>query len=140
MLSPDLGCRRRALVIDQAADFELRSRRPLPGIVTQDRTERMLRIDPPPFVEIFGAKARITESVPKKLVSISKRICASSPLRRSTAGEEPALLMEKVDIAEAASAAATDAGSVMSRATTLAPGRSTVSGVAELRRTPWRRG
>ncbi len=53
------------------------------GKLTHESPERMLRIDPPPFVEIFGAKALITDSVPKKWVSISKRICASSPLRRS---------------------------------------------------------
>jgi hypothetical protein len=48
------------------------------GKLIHASAERMLRIEPPPLAEIFGAKARMTERVPKKCVSISRRILSRS--------------------------------------------------------------
>jgi hypothetical protein len=89
----------------------------------------MFSMDPPPLAAIPGAKARTTESVPKKWVSISSRILPRSPTSRSEPVDEPALLISRVVPAATAAAAATEAGSVMSSATGFTPGRSTLSGL-----------
>src|ERR1700722_18881357 len=52
----------------------------------------MLRMEPPPCAEICGAKARTTDSVPRKWVSSSVRILSVSPESRICAPvAEPAV-------------------------------------------------
>ena len=76
-----------------------------------------------------GANARMTSSVPKKWVSSSSRTSARSPVSSEAPVEEPALLIRIATSPVAAAAAATDAGSVTSRAIGVTPSRSTDAGL-----------
>jgi hypothetical protein len=55
---------RSALVSDHSADLAAQYP-PIRGKLIQDSADRMFRTAPPPFAAIFGAKARVTASVPK---------------------------------------------------------------------------
>ena len=66
--------------------------------------------------------------MPKKWVSISSRMAAGSPVSSEDPVDEPALLTRIATPLAARAAAATEAGSVMSKAIGVTPARSTARG------------
>ena len=99
------------------------------GIDTQDSTERMLTRAPPPFAATTGAKAWLTASMPKTLVSISRRPASMAPAPRTPVEVPmPALLMTRVTSSHSRAAASMSAGTVTSRRTAMAPLVSTLAG------------
>ena len=77
-----------------------------------------------------GAKARVTASGPKKLVSISRRTAATSPAISGAPVEIPALLISSVASDATRAASRIDASSVTSNRSGMTPGTSTRLGAA----------
>ena len=100
------------------------------GKLTQDSTDRMFRRAPPPLASIIGANALVAVSIPKTFVSNSRRMSSRSLASRSSlALPIPALLTRSVTSPARPAAAVTEAGSVTSKATGMAPSASIESGL-----------
>ena len=99
------------------------------GKLTQESTDRTFSTALCSCSASCGAKARVTARVPKKWVSISSRTSARSPVSSEAPVPDPALLIRIETSRVAAAAAATDAGSVTSRAIGVTPSRSTEAGL-----------
>ena len=97
-------------------------------MLSQDSADKMFSTAPLPWAASCGVKARVTARVPKKWVSISSRMAARSPVSSDDPVDEPALFTRIATPLAACAAAATEAGSVMSRAMGVTPARSTARG------------
>ena len=97
-------------------------------MLSQDSADKMFSTALLPWAASCGVKARVTARVPKKMVSISSRMAARSPVSSDDLVDEPALFTRIATPLADRAAAATEAGSVMSRAIGVTPARSTVCG------------
>jgi hypothetical protein len=98
------------------------------GIENHESTDRMFTSAPPPLAASTGANARVTASVPKKFVSMSRRRSSIGPDSNDAPDDTPALFTTSVTSPSCCATWAASAASVTSSPIGTTPSSTIVDG------------